>query len=740
MFEQIYCSVDLEFTGFDVTRDQILEIGFAFFRMTENGPEITEEWSQVFKPSIEVHPKIFGLTGITQEELDEAPEFAEHRAFLQEKLRNAIIVGHNPVMDIKFLEAYGIKLSGKTIDTLELVQFILPTHHSYNLENLMHYFGVAHESAHRALGDCRTTISVLIALLQVYQNFNTNLKQALQEVIARGNFEWAGLLDAPLNTGATATTDSLQHLEYTDIEPLPMQPGITIDPQINSHEARIALGAAQDGEPVLLAVASTSTVMRLWKSKLAHGLFSPSDMFSKEAFEMFAQNAQTGDELRFCLKILVWLHTNWQTETVLDLNISFFGGQFRSFIVGGEMATSNEQVAVCDYRALHYATQQNSLKNRTLVVCDIQGFEKYISSGNDTKLAWNSMLYTLRLIYNPETNFGSKALKDKVITALIGVDLYFGLVYLLLHKAYPHLPYVDLAKVEAEQPHIYRRLQRGAQSLMAKLREITDPNPIIEMQSYVRFLEQFFTEKEGRVRWIMIDEQNTTFHDQPLEVSSDAQNILKQFPSKAYTETITSRSLLSYYAERLGLNNELSDIKLDLTTGSSRSIIFETEPIAPTELIHRVVAADFPVVMVMPDQIAVKQFYNDHYQQLKKSAAVFAQGYSGGGNKMFRNFSLRKQSILVATADFIARQNHNLSVRTVLFVEPPPLELTHPYIQALIIHWQEQYPQLSTLLVQAKLVEVLKKVSVDPALAVHLYPGVNRPAIADIFSGLVAKK
>ena len=133
--QKIYCSLDIETSGFDPLKDEILEVGFVYFEIEDSELKITEEWTQVFKPSKEVPSKILGLTGITQSELDDAPSFAEHKTFIQEKLKNAVIVGHNVIFDIKFLQAAGITFSGEIIDTLDLVQFILPTHHSYNLEN-----------------------------------------------------------------------------------------------------------------------------------------------------------------------------------------------------------------------------------------------------------------------------------------------------------------------------------------------------------------------------------------------------------------------------------------------------------------------------------------------------------------------------------------------------------------------------------------------------------------------------
>ena len=135
-----------------------------------------------------------GLTGISQEELDMAEPFADHKADLQEKLKTAVIVGHNIAFDVKFLESTGLKFSGQVIDTLELVQWILPTHHSYNLENLMHTFGISHKEAHRALADSKATLKLLERLLQVYQSFPQKLKDQINILIKPYKFIWEELL------------------------------------------------------------------------------------------------------------------------------------------------------------------------------------------------------------------------------------------------------------------------------------------------------------------------------------------------------------------------------------------------------------------------------------------------------------------------------------------------------------------------------------------------------------------
>lgn len=723
--EQIYCSVDLEFTGFDPAKDQILEIGFAFFTMSERGVQITEQWSQVFKPSIEVHPKILGLTGITQEELDSAPEFSEHREFLKKKLGSAIIVGHNPVMDVKFLESYGIKLSGKTIDTLELVQFLLPTHHSYNLENLVHFFGIKHSIAHRALGDALSTISVLENLVKVYNQFPKDLKTDLETVFNRGDFLWADLLRTNLQNNETNSHDSLKHLgTKAELSTLDLDNKfIVIDPDKTDHEARVAKSLINDKTNSLLAVADSATVMRLWKDGLVHGVFKRDDTFSQKAFQKFLQDAQTSEQLRFCLKILVWLKTNWQNEVVFDLNISFFGGQFKQFIVGGETVFKSKKVLCADFSTFETISNSElpeSVKKRKLVICDLQNFEKYLSTGFGTRLSWNSAIYSLRLVYNPETDFGNLEVKEEVLNALTGLDLFFSLAYMQLEKAFPHAQYVSISDLNISHEHVYRAIQKAALNLVEKIEKVIAIEPTPELNRIVKFLNSFFSEVEGRVKWVLLDEDNLSFHDQPLDITTEAQKIISLYKEVLLTDTLTQPNLLSYYVDRLGLRTEVTEIPHKLEYDQFQ-FEFVDNKLDNSALAKIVLTSALPLVIVFTDQASVKSFYNDHYNKIKESAALFAQGYSGGGNKMFRNFSIREQSILLVTAEFMAKQNYIIPAKTIVFTGQPKVETTHPYIAALLLRWQSAFPNLEILLSMAKVLAVLKKVNSIEKVNVHFY-------------------
>lgn len=712
MSEQLYCSLDLEFTGFDVTRDQILEVGFAFFRISDNSFEIVEEWSQVFKPSIEVHPKILGLTGITQAELDEAPLFSEHREFLQKKLGNAILVGHNPVMDVKFLESYGIKLSGKVIDTLELVQFLLPTHHSYNLENLMHYFGVAHEDSHRALGDSKTTIAILESLIRVFKGFDEALRNKIYEVLDRGQFPWAELLHCNLTHKEHAQYDSLKHLEYNDLAPLefPKQK-VWVDHLSEHHEARVALSCAGQENNFLIAVQSPLISLRLWRAGLGDALFAPSDVFNVKSFEWFASNATSEEELRFVLKVLVWLHTNWQTTTVLDLNISFFGGQYRQYITGAEMKLPDSKIVLCDYSTLSFYSQTRQFREHQLVICGLQDYERHISSGHDTKLTWSGLLYLLKNIYNPESGLGDINLKDHVIDALSGTDLFFALLGMLTKKYYGSETYINISRLAREQAYVYRRIQVASSNLADKLDVVRSKSQTNHLDRAINFLKEFFTEHQGRVRWIAMEEDNGTLCDQPLEINIEAQSVMGAFASVLVTETISTGQLLSYHCERIGLSTQLSDIPNIAKNEFNLTSLEVISALDHSGLNRIITSANFPVVLVMPSPIEVKKFYDSHYQEIKQHATIYAQGYSGGLNKMFRNFGLRERSLLVVTADYIAKHHSKIVAHTILFNDLPIVDIKHPYISALINHWKPKFPNILELLQIAKVASVLKKLN-----------------------------
>lgn len=704
-----YCSIDLEFTGFDPEKEQILEIGFAFFEASDQGLRVVETWDQVFKPTVEVHQKILGLTGITQAEIDAAPSIGEHREFLSKKLHDAIIVAHNPTLDIKFLELAGVKLSGQSIDTLELVQFLLPTHHSYNLENLMHYFGIERTDSHRALADCLSTITLLEKMVAIHNSFPKNLKDELAVYLDKGNFAWRELLDLNVVHEKFESHDSLSRDQLAGERLSDLDAVVTLDHKHYLHESRVAQTLQQQEGRWLLTIRSKQEVLKLWQAGLVEGVFEPKDLFDLNSFEQFKHDAQTSEEYRFILKILVWLHTNWQTKTVLDLNLSFFGGQFKTYVTGGDYVASDARIIACDYRTLLALAETNLRPDRNLVVCDLQRFEYFITHNSTERISWNSFSYVLKSIYNPETDLGQSRYKKAVIESLASVDLFFALVQITVRKNLKDLEYIAMSDLEQKHSLFYNRLKQAAANLTGKLQALSGAKGFDSISQLADDLNIFFRSEPNTVKWIELSDENVVLHSQPIEIKAIAQNLLSKFDQVRFTDTLVQKPLLFYLAERLGLNTEIAENIKNYADFNIQPLKFDLD--SPYQTLAKLGEENFPTVIVFAGPTGAKNFYKEHFIELSNHYRLFAQEYSGSGNKIFRNFRIFPNALLLATSQFINKQKYSAPSRTVIYLTWPQTDEAHPYVRALLENYLKSYPDLIKILNLNDFVFNLKQLS-----------------------------
>ncbi len=715
---QKYCSIDLEFTGFDPEKEQILEIGFAFFELTPHGLQVGETWSQVFQPTIEVHPKILGLTGISQEEIDNAPSINEYVEFLSEKLSDVIIVAHNPTLDIKFLEAVGVKLSGRSIDSLELVQFLLPTYHSYNLENLMHYFGISHKDSHRALGDCLATITLVEKMMAIHNAFNPVLKAELASIYSKSEFEWTALLQYNFEPVLTiSSTNPSQQLSA--LQPLQnFSNAIVIDTQLENYLERIAVTANHQEGDWIIVVRNNREVISLWQQGLVEGVFESEDMFNRESFQKFLSHIETPEQIRFCLKIVVWLHTNWQTTTVLDLNLSFFGGQFKSFIVGDSHQSSPAKVLACTYETLLSLAHSNNEAQRKLIVMDMQRFEKFLTSGSRDKLSWSGMHYVLKSIYNPETELGEQQYETEVVDCLAQVDLFFGIVQIILRQQNKELDYISLDQLEKNNLIYYKRLVAAADNVSAKLEQLGKRSGFGNLVRIAVALKDYFEIQDNIVKWVELTDDNTYLHGQLITITEISKDILNRFQSVQFVDSLLSKQLLFYLSDRLGLNTE----HLKISDVSQLSSLFHVNELdlGESALFDLVKKLHPRAVVIFPNATKLKQFYKEYFVELKERFHLFAQDYSGSGNKIFRNFRIFENSLLFATSNFINKQKYTLPVNDVLLLELPKLDMTHPYYHAMLENYVDKYQNLEEILVQNELYLNLKQLSESSFPTLHI--------------------
>ncbi len=151
-------AIDLETTGADPLKDQIIEIGAAVYK---NGI-ITATFSELAKNEIPMIPAIIKLTGITPEMLEDKPPLNNIiDKFLDFLPEGAICIAHNANFERTFLKkATNNRFDNIVVDTVGLSRICFPELESHSLACLCDYLEVSNESAHRALSDCITLAKV----------------------------------------------------------------------------------------------------------------------------------------------------------------------------------------------------------------------------------------------------------------------------------------------------------------------------------------------------------------------------------------------------------------------------------------------------------------------------------------------------------------------------------------------------------------------------------------------------
>ncbi len=151
-----FIAIDLETTGLDHKTDRVIEIGAVRFIKGEPA----EEFVSFVNPKRPVPALISDLTGITDEDVAEAPVFSEIVDNLLEFISYLYLCGHQVEFDYNFLNTE-LKRAGKEnlknllLDTAVLTRLLLFNLPGYSLANICRHLAITQEKEHRALDDAR---------------------------------------------------------------------------------------------------------------------------------------------------------------------------------------------------------------------------------------------------------------------------------------------------------------------------------------------------------------------------------------------------------------------------------------------------------------------------------------------------------------------------------------------------------------------------------------------------------
>src|SRR5713226_6840839 len=176
-----YAALDLETTGLDPARDRVIEVGAVAF--TTEG--VTASIERLVDPGRSVPEPVLRLTGIKAEELRGAGTEETALAELAEFLRGRQPVGHGARLDVDFLTAAGHwDETAEILDTLDLARILMPAAPSHSLPILAADLGFSQPRPHRALDDADATRQLLMRLRDEAASLDENLKESMLALVA----------------------------------------------------------------------------------------------------------------------------------------------------------------------------------------------------------------------------------------------------------------------------------------------------------------------------------------------------------------------------------------------------------------------------------------------------------------------------------------------------------------------------------------------------------------------------
>ncbi len=169
-----YVAFDVETTGLSPDEDRIIDIGLVRF----HGGVPVERWTSLVNPGIKVGLKISRLTGISSEDLNNAPDISSLVSQIQTFRGHLPLVGHNPEFDVSFLSKVITEFPGVPVyDTLELARIVYPEFSTYKLEDLSRNLNVSLQDAHRACSDAEATGKIFGIILEKITQLTEDVRQ-----------------------------------------------------------------------------------------------------------------------------------------------------------------------------------------------------------------------------------------------------------------------------------------------------------------------------------------------------------------------------------------------------------------------------------------------------------------------------------------------------------------------------------------------------------------------------------
>lgn len=164
-----FAVVDLETTGLDIARDEVVSAGAAF---VQDGRLRSHTFYEVARPRRSICEAAMRVHALTATELESAPPFAEVLVRFRAEIAGSVLVAHAAWVERGFLNRalrpYGERLPDRLVDTAALARALglvqSQSGREPSLEGLARRLDLPVHTPHHALGDAVTTAQVFLVL------------------------------------------------------------------------------------------------------------------------------------------------------------------------------------------------------------------------------------------------------------------------------------------------------------------------------------------------------------------------------------------------------------------------------------------------------------------------------------------------------------------------------------------------------------------------------------------------
>ncbi len=162
-----FCVFDFETTGLSASNHKIIEIGMV--KVSSSG--IKDKFHTLVNPGRSVPYYISAFTGITTDDVFDAPYFEEVAQNVCSFMSGSIITAHNFSFDNAFLRKELIecgmeRLTNPGLCTLRIARRLYPMLRSRSLSSVSRHLNLVNHNAHRALDDAEVTAKILIKMIK----------------------------------------------------------------------------------------------------------------------------------------------------------------------------------------------------------------------------------------------------------------------------------------------------------------------------------------------------------------------------------------------------------------------------------------------------------------------------------------------------------------------------------------------------------------------------------------------